>query len=120
VVTARPAARYDSVMALGRRCSLALAVLVVAPLAAVAADPEPADAPAPLEVRVGRVVGICKTGTILCPAGAATCDDTSIATPDADSDGLGFKGVKPGATLCSAAGAAGQGIRRVYRVTVKP
>ncbi len=78
-----------------------------------------ADAPYPLTVRVGETVAICKTGTIQCPASNAICDDTSVVAVEAGPDGLVFKGLKPGTTLCGASGASGQGVRRVYRVTVK-
>ncbi len=74
----------------------------------------------PLELRVGKSVAICKTGTILCPASNPICDDTSVVGIDTGADGLVFKGLKPGTTLCSAGSAGGAGLRSVYRVTVKP
>jgi hypothetical protein len=40
----------------------------------------------------------------------------SIETSD---EGLLFKGLKPGTTICSAGSGAGKGLRSVYRVTVK-
>jgi len=78
-----------------------------------------ADAPFPLSVKVGESVAICTTGTIMCPASAPICDDTSIVTPEVTEAGLTFKGLKPGSTLCSAASASGRGARRVYKVDVK-
>ncbi len=78
------------------------------------------DQPYPLEVEVGKSVAICPTETIICPVSATLCDDTSVAVPVLDTKlGMTFKGLKPGSTLCSAAGLAGTYIRRVYRVTVK-
>ncbi len=78
------------------------------------------DRPFPLTVMVGESVPVCATGTLVCPAGAAACDDPSVARPESDQErGLVFKGLKPGTTLCGASGASGQGVRRVYRVTVK-
>ena len=77
-----------------------------------------ADAPFPLTVRVGEAVAICGTGTIECPAGAPICDDTSIVTAENSDAGLVFKGMKPGTTQCSAASAAGVGMRRVYKIEV--
>ena len=77
-----------------------------------------ADEPYPLTVKVGEAVDVCRTGTITCPAGAAICDDLAVAAPEIDKGGLVFKGVAPGTTLCSAGSGAGQGYRRVYRVTV--
>jgi hypothetical protein len=83
----------------------------------LAADSDPG--PYPLEIKVGKTVAICKTGTIQCPASAATCDDTSIASVDSsETDGLLFKGLKPGTTTCSAAATSGFGARRVYKVIV--
>jgi hypothetical protein len=76
--------------------------------------------PYPLSLKVGEVAALCKTGTIQCPATAAICDDPSVAGPADSPDGLAFKGLKPGTTLCSAASGAGSGQRRVYRVTVTP
>jgi hypothetical protein len=74
--------------------------------------------PYPLQVKAGDSVAVCTTGTIMCPASDPICDDTSVATAASTPDGLAFKGVKPGTTLCSAASAGGLGLRRVYRVTV--
>ncbi len=99
------------------------AVLVVLALAAVSraqAQGAPADPPYPLTVKPGEAVAICPTRTIVCPAAAALCDDPSVAVPEMDPErGLVFRGVKPGSTLCSAGGLGGQGMRRVYRVTVR-
>jgi hypothetical protein len=87
---------------------------------AIACAPAAGDQPYPLAIKVGESASLCKTGTIICPASEPICDDTSVATADSGPDGLVFKGVKPGTTLCSAASASGRGLRRVYRVTVTP
>jgi hypothetical protein len=71
-----------------------------------------------LRLEVGQSVSLCSTGTLLCPARDARCDDLSVVAPGADERGPLLKGVKPGTTLCSAAGASGAGARRIYRVTV--
>jgi hypothetical protein len=73
----------------------------------------------PLDLTVGKTVAVCKTGHLICPASGTICDDTSIVGIDSGPDGLVFKGLKPGTTLCSAA-SAGRGMRSVFRVTVKP
>jgi hypothetical protein len=78
------------------------------------------DQPYPLAIRVGKSIAICKTGTISCPAASPICDDTSVVEASVAEEGLVFKGLKPGTTLCSAANAGGAGLRRVYRVTVSP
>lgn len=104
---------------LARACAV---VLVSTLAAAVSGDDGGPDAPGayPLSLRVGEAVAICRTGTILCPAGAPICDDTSIVTPEITEAGLVFKGANPGTTLCSAQASSGQGARRVYRITVTP
>ena len=86
----------------------------------VSLTPAAEDQPYPLAIRVGRSVAICKTGTIACPAGSPNCDDTSVVDAQVTGEGLIFKGLKPGKTLCSAAANQGLGQRRVYAVTVSP
>jgi hypothetical protein len=99
---------------------LLLVLSLAAPLAATAGDqitPTVVDAPYPLQLKVGESLALCKTGTILCPATVPICDDGTLIEFELTGDGLGFHGVKPGETLCSAASAS-TGLRRVYRVTV--
>ena len=99
--------------------ALALLVAVAAPLAATGEDAgAPADDAISLTVKVGEVVALCATGTIICPAGAAICDDPGVVMPETTGEGLVLRGVKPGKTLCSALSAQGLGFRRVYRVEV--
>jgi len=75
------------------------------------------DGPFPVELRVGEPFEACTSGQIVCPARAPICDDPKVAIP-ADMDGaLGFRGIGPGSTLCSAASAVGP--RRVFRITVR-
>ena len=75
------------------------------------------DEPFPVELSVGETFEVCASGQILCPAIAPICDDPKIAIPVDASKGLGFRGVGPGSTLCSAASAAGP--RRVFRIIVR-
>ncbi len=104
-------------MRVALRCAVLLALL--APLAGRGEDGGPSAAgPHVLQIRVGASVAICKTGTILCPAGAATCDDPAVAVAQFTEEGVAFKGLKPGATLCSARAASGQGRSTLYRVVV--
>ena len=75
------------------------------------------DEPFPVGLRVGEMFDACSSGEIVCPARAPICDDPKVAIP-ADVNGkLGFRGVGPGTTLCSAASAVGP--RRVFRITVR-
>jgi hypothetical protein len=71
----------------------------------------------PVELRVGETFDVCKSGMIVCPARTPICDDPKVVVPVDLTDGLGFKGVSPGTTLCSAASAVGP--RRVFRITVR-
>jgi hypothetical protein len=75
------------------------------------------DEPFPIELRVGETFDACASGQIVCPARAPICDDPNVAVPTDVSGGLGFKGVGPGTTLCSAASAVGP--RRIFRITVR-
>ena len=77
-------------------------------------------APIQLDLRAGKSVALCATGTIQCPATAPICDDTSVATAEESEAGLVIKALKPGETLCSAASASGMGPRQVYKIVVKP
>jgi len=91
------------------------AAALLAPLAGIA---QGEDAPYRLSLKVGETVELCRTGTITCPAGNAICDDLSVVAAEITDRGLVFRGLKAGTTLCSAGTAGGQGMRRVYRVTV--
>ncbi len=73
--------------------------------------------PLPIDLQAGDTFEVCASGLILCPARTPICDDPKVAVPVDTPGGLGFKGVGPGTTLCSAASAAGP--RRVFRITVR-
>lgn len=75
------------------------------------------DEPFPIELQAGETFEVCGSGLILCPARTSLCDDPKVAVPVDTPGGLGFQGVGPGTTLCSAASAAGP--RRVFRITVR-
>lgn len=92
---------------------------VCLPLAAHAEDTHNLmPGPAPVTLLVGKTYAVCKSLELLCPAYAPICDDLSIAIPDdGGPDGLVWKAVRKGTTLCSAAGS--NGMRRVFRITVK-
>ncbi len=71
----------------------------------------------PVGLQAGETFDACSSGQIVCPARTAICDDPKVAVPADVNGGLGFKGVGPGTTLCSAASAVGP--RRLFRVTVR-
>ena len=75
------------------------------------------DEPFPIELRVGETFEVCASGQIVCPARIPICDNPKVAVPVDAPGGLGFQGVGPGTTLCSAASAAGP--RRVFRISVR-
>lgn len=77
----------------------------------------PRDETYPVELRVGETFKVCESGQIVCPAISPICDDLKVAAPVDTPDGLGFEGIAPGTTLCSAASAIGP--RRVFRITVR-
>lgn len=75
------------------------------------------DGPFPIELQVGELFNACSSGQIVCPAKAPICDDPKVVVPADVNRELGFRGVGPGTTLCSAASAVGP--RRVFRITVR-
>jgi len=75
------------------------------------------DEPFPVELRVGDTFDVCASGQLVCPARTPICDDPKVAAPIDLSGALGFQGVGPGTTLCSATSSAGP--RRVFRITVR-
>ena len=98
--------------------ALAIVSTFVAFHPAIAQDAgPPGDQPYPIELKVGDTFDACNSGLIVCPAKTAICDDLKVATPVDTPDGLGFKGVGPGTTLCSASSAIGP--RRIFRITVR-
>ena len=100
-----------------------LAIAASAPSGALAEGAPPAGASGPAEVKlsIGALYLVCKSGELLCPATAPLCDDVAVAVPElTPRDGLAWKGVGKGTTLCSAgAPGVGGGARRVFRVTVR-
>ena len=64
--------------------------------------------PHPIDLQIGEIFKICQSGLIVCPAVSPMCDDPKIAIPVDTPDGLGFKGVAAGTTLCTAYPAGGR------------
>jgi hypothetical protein len=81
-----------------------------------AVDTAAAVEPYEVELQVGEVFKVCKSGVVVCPVILSICDDANIVTSVNTPDGLGFKGVAPGTTLCSVG--TGVGPRRLFRITV--
>jgi len=76
------------------------------------------DEPYPVDLKVGETFDVCASGLIRCPAIGNICDDPKVAIPvDVPGSGLGFRGVGPGTTLCSAGSVSG--FRRIFRITVR-
>jgi len=74
------------------------------------------DNPYPVELQVGEIFKVCKSGMVVCPVFMPICDDTKIIMLVDTPDGLGFKGIAPGTTLCSVGTSVGP--RRLFRITV--
>ncbi len=94
----------------------AFAALAARAGGAWAADAPPAAGPYPVQLRVGQVFEVCKTGEVICPIVRHICDDLEVVRLVETTDGLGFKAVGPGTTLCAASGNTGAG--RLFRITV--
>jgi hypothetical protein len=82
-------------------------------------DLPPPQGPYPVELKVGEVLKICLTGKILCPAMSPTCDNLDVATPVDTPDGVGFKAVGVGTTVCGARGTMGTTGHPAWRITVR-
>ena len=74
------------------------------------------DGPYQVELQVGEIFKVCKSGMVVCPVFMPICDDTKIIMLVDTPDGLGFKGIAPGTTLCSVGSSVGP--RRLFRITV--
>lgn len=100
-----------------RRVLLAGIALVIGTLFVTLQYAWAQDEPFPVELSVGETFEVCTSGEIVCPARTPICDDPKVAVPVDVPEGLGFQGVGPGTTFCSAASAVGP--RRVFRITVR-
>jgi len=114
---------FEEGVRMDRRAFAKVVALVIAGTFAVsspvrAQEPGSADSgPYPVDLRVGEAFDMCDSGQIVCPARVAICDDPKVAVPVDLPSGIGFRGLAPGSTLCSAASAIGP--RRVFRITVR-
>jgi hypothetical protein len=97
---------------------LFLALTALAGRAHTAEAPPPQyPGPYPVDLKVGEILRVCNTGEILCPVAHRICDDLKVVDVVDTPDGLGFRGIAPGTTLCAASGA--EGPRRVFRINVR-
>ena len=90
-----------------------MSCVVIAP---AMAENGSADLPYPVELKVGEIFKVCNSGQVICPVMEPICDDLKIIKVVDTPDGLGFKGLAPGSTLCSVSSG---GTRRVFRLTVR-
>ena len=100
-----------------QRVLLAGIALVFGVLFVTAHHARAEDGAFPVGLQVGETFDACASGQIVCPARGVICDDLKVAIPVDVNGGLGFKGVGPGTTLCSAASSVGP--RRIFRITVR-
>jgi len=88
------------------------------------ADPSPPQFPGPypVELKVGEIFIVSKSIEIVRPVRFPICDDIKVVNVVDTPDGLAFKGIAPGKTLCSVASGAtmsgGFGPRRVFAIKV--
>jgi len=76
------------------------------------------DEPYPVDLKAGETFDVCASGLVRCPPIGNICDDPKVAIPvDVPGSGLGFRGIGPGTTLCSAGSVSG--FRRIFRITVR-
>jgi len=103
---------------------LALLILTIFWNNALSADPPPPQFPGPfpVELKVGEIFIVSKSVEIVSPVRFPICDDLKVVNVVDTPDGLAFKGIAPGKTLCSVASGAtmsgGMGPRRVFTITV--
>ncbi len=103
-----------------RACAFVAGMALVIGTLAISGHARAQDEPYPIDLKVGETFDVCASGLIRCPTIGAMCDAPNVAIPvnvPEGSGGLGFRGVGPGTTLCSAASVSG--FRRVFRVTVR-
>jgi hypothetical protein len=93
-----------------------IALILVAAFSAIGGA-RAQEEPFPVELKVGETFDACASGQIVCPARAPICDDPGVAVPVDIAGALGFRGVGPGSTVCSAISSVGP--RRVFRITVR-
>ena len=88
------------------------------------ADPPPPQFPGayPVDLKVGELFIISTSIEIVSPVRFPICDDLKVVDVVDTTDGLAFKGIAPGKTLCSVSSGAtmagGIGPRRVFAITV--
>ncbi len=102
----------------GSAAAFAFLLVGLAAAPARGVDLPPPQGPYPVELAVGEVLKICLTGKILCPPTTVMCDDLKVAIPVDTPDGIGFKAVGPGTTVCGAFGRLGTTGRPAWRITV--
>ncbi len=111
--------RGGGMMRTGLAAALGSLVLALSVSQSHGVDLPPPQGPYPVELQVGEILKICLTGKILCPAIAPICDDPTVAMPVDTPDGIGFKGIGPGTTVCGAQGRLGSTGRPAWRITVR-
>jgi hypothetical protein len=69
-----------------------------------------------VELQVGKIFEVCKSGEVICPVSFPICDDLKVVNVVDTPDGLEYKGISPDTSLCSEQSA---GHRRVFRITMQ-
>ena len=82
----------------------------------LSADSEPNEKYDEVKLKPGEVFRICNSGMVVCPVTAPICDNTKILELVDTPDGLGFKALSKGSTLCSVKSTVGQ--RFIFRLII--
>jgi hypothetical protein len=80
-------------------------------------QPQQSNEPYLVELKVFEIFKVCKSGEVVCPVKFPYCDDSNVVVVVDTPDGVGFKGIFPGTTLCSLQSA--NFLLRVFRIKVK-
>lgn len=79
--------------------------------------PAPTESYTVIKMGVGDTFAICKSGYVVCPVRNPICDDASLVKLIDTADGLGFKGLAKGETICSVRSATA--LRFIFRLVIE-
>jgi hypothetical protein len=82
-----------------------------------AGNPDPDDEYTVVKIKVGDVFKICKSGLVVCPVRTPICDDPELIDLVDTPDGLGYKAMAKGSTICSVQSNVGQ--RFIFRLVIE-
>lgn len=95
---------------------IALMMLILFPITSIADNSSEEEYPT-INMKIGDMFLICKSGLVVCPVRNTICDKASLIDLVDTPDGLGFKAKAKGSTLCSVTSNAGP--RRIFRLVIE-